>query len=201
MEKNQVNQSIELLVIGGSAGSFSVLMELIPAIKTTIDFPILIVLHRKANVVSSIGDLFSLKTAIPVIECEDKEQLVPGKIYFAPADYHLLLERKNLIALDYSEKVNYSRPAIDITFKTASDVYQKKIAGILLSGANSDGAKGLLYIQENNGTTIVQNPQSAEVEFMPQQALNLFTPDFILDTQEMISIINNFNNPLAKDQN
>ncbi|MEO5911520.1 MAG: chemotaxis protein CheB [Pelobium sp.] len=201
MAENDVNNQIELLVIGGSAGSFAVLMELIPKIRNTIDFPIIIVLHRKAIGASSIASIFSPRTSIPVIECEDKEELIPGRIYFAPADYHLLLERKNLIALDYSEKVNYSRPAIDITFKTAADIYQKKTAGILLSGANSDGAMGLSYIKKNNGTTIVQTPDSAEVGFMPQQALNLFTPDYVVDIQEMIVLINKFNNPLAEAQN
>ncbi len=193
MEKNKLNEHVELLVIGGSAGSFDVLMHIIPSLKKDIDFPILIILHRKSTSGSTIADVFSLKTTLPVVECEEKEQLLPGKIYFAPADYHLLIEDDHSVSLDYSEKVNYSRPSIDVSFKSASDIFKKNIAAILLSGANADGAEGLSYIHKNNGTTIVQNPQTAEVKIMPQRALSLFNPDYIVDMVEMSELINSFN--------
>ena len=105
------------------------------------------------------------------------------------ADYHLLLEKDRTVSLDYSEKVNYSKPSIDITFKSLSEIYGQNLASILLSEANSDGAEGLMYIKEKNGTTIVQNPEEAEVISMPQHAIKLFNVDYILKTEE----INNLN--------
>ena len=193
MEKKQITKQINMLAIGGSAGSFEVLLKLIPLIKADIEFPILIILHRKSNAPNSISDVFKKKTKLPVLECDEKEALVNGKIYFAPADYHLLIEKDRTVSLDYSEKVNYSRPSIDITFKSLSDVYGENLAAILLSGANSDGAEGLHYIQKKNGTTIVQDPIEAEVKSMPQQAIKLFDVDYILNTEKIINLINNLN--------
>ena len=193
MEKNEFNRSIDLLVIGGSAGSFNVLMELIPLIKTTITFPILIVLHRKNSSVTSIAHIFQNKTSLKVIECEDKELLEGNNIYFAPADYHLMIEKDFSISLDYSEKVNYSRPSIDITFHSAAQVYQSKLAAILLSGANEDGAKGLRYVHQNFGTTIVQEPSTAEMHTMPSSAIKLFKPNYVVNTVDMAQLINSFN--------
>ncbi|HET8829255.1 MAG TPA: chemotaxis protein CheB [Pelobium sp.] len=192
MEKNDLAKKIDLLIIGGSAGSFSVLLSLIPKIETPINFAILIVLHRKDTLSTSIIEVFKPKTTINIIECEDKDPIISGNIYFAPADYHLLIENDHTFSLDYSEKVNYSRPSIDVTFKVAADLYNDKMAAILLSGANHDGAEGLFYVQQKSGTTIVQNPLTAEIDTMPKQALNLFKPDFVADIDEMASIINNF---------
>jgi two-component system chemotaxis response regulator CheB len=192
MAKSELKKPIELVVIGGSAGSFNVLLKLIPQIKAPINFAIVIVLHRKSGSNSSISEVFNFKTSINVLECEDKDAIVAGNIYFAPADYHLLIEKDCTFSLDYSEKVNFSRPAIDITFKAAADLYADKMVAVLLSGANSDGAEGMLYVQQKNGTTIVQDPISAEIDTMPKEALNLFKPDFIADTDELIRLINNF---------
>lgn len=192
MEKSDLNNKIDLLIIGGSAGSFNVLLQLIPKIKSPISFAIVIVLHRKDNLTSSITEVFKPKTAINIFECEDKDALVAGNIYFAPADYHLLIENDYTFSLDYSEKVNYSRPSIDVTFKIAADLYGEKMAAMLLSGANHDGADGLYYVRQKNGTTIVQNPECAEIDTMPKQALNLFKPDFVADIDELVCLINNF---------
>ncbi|WP_234461994.1 chemotaxis protein CheB [Pedobacter segetis] len=183
---------IEILVIGGSAGSFELLLKIIPRIKIDIKFVVLIVLHRKHNTNLSISELFRNKTPLPVLECEDKDKLIPGSIYFAPADYHLLIEKDRSVCLDYSEKENYSRPSIDITFKSASDIYKEKAAAILLSGANKDGAEGLKHIYQNYGTTIVQNPNEAEISTMPNEALKIFNPQYVLKVEEIIDLINNF---------
>nr|MBC7614209.1 chemotaxis protein CheB [Pseudopedobacter sp.] len=192
MGKNKINPVVEILIIGGSAGSFKVLLQILTKIKLDINFAVLVVLHRKHNSNTSIVDLFSSKTAIPVYECEDKDNLLPGNIYFVPPDYHLLIEKDRTICLDYSEKENYSRPAIDITFKSASDVYREKTAAVLLSGANKDGADGLKYIFEHYGTTIVQDPNEAEISTMPNEALKIFEPDYVLGSKEIIKLINSF---------
>jgi two-component system chemotaxis response regulator CheB len=182
---------IEILCIGGSAGSFDVLMQIIPRIRTDIKFPIIIILHRKSNPATIISEVFKIRTDLKVCECEEKEVLLPGTIYFAPAGYHILIEKNKSISLDYSEKVNYSRPSIDVAFKSISDIFEEKTAAILLSGANADGSKGLFYVFNKNGTTIVQSPESAEVGYMPQQAINLFKPHHISNIPEMIDLINN----------
>ena len=193
MEENRLNNKIELLVIGGSAGSFDVLLQIIPKIKSDLNIPIIIILHRKSNTPTSIAKIFSSKTHLPVLECEEKDILQPGTIYFAPPDYHLLIENDHSISLDFSEKINYSRPSIDVTFKNLADLYHQNLAAILLSGANSDGAQGLFYIKKNNGITIVQDPAVAEIKFMPQQAINLFKVDYTLNIEEIINYINNIN--------
>lgn len=190
MEKTNVALPIEILAIGGSAGSFSVLAELIPQIKADILFPIVILLHRKAGINSSITDVFNRKTSLPVIECEDKDVLKPGVIYFAPPDYHLLLENDLTFSLDYSEKINFSRPSIDVSFKNFADLFNHKMAAILLSGANNDGAEGLEYIHKKNGTTIVQDLNSSEIDVMPKKALSLFKPTYIANPSQIIKIIN-----------
>lgn len=192
MEKDKGVNAIDILLIGGSAGSFNVLLEVIPKIIAPINFAIVIILHRKSGLNSNIADVFSHKTSMKVFECEDKDPIIPGNIYFAPPDYHLLLENDATFSLDYSEKLNYSRPSIDITFKIAADLYGPRMAALLLSGANADGAEGLLYVHEKSGTTIVQDPLSAEIAIMPKEALSLFKPDFVANIDEIIALINEF---------
>ena len=108
--------------------------------------------------------------------------------FLSPGDYHLLIEKNGLISLDDSEKVNHSRPSIDVTFESASEVYGDMLTCILLSGANADGAQGLVAVKNAGGKVIIQSPASAEVAFMPQQALNVVRPDLLLDDATMASI-------------
>src|SRR5690606_15964808 len=117
-----------------------------------------------------LAELFSNKTSIPVKEIDEKEQIKRGMIYIAPPDYHTLIEKDKTFSLDFSEKVNYSRPGIDVTFQTAAEAYGQGAAAILLSGANADGTSGLDTIKAFGGITIVQSPQTAEVDFMPSYA-------------------------------
>jgi two-component system chemotaxis response regulator CheB len=134
--------------------------------------------------------LISLKTKIPVKEIEDKTPLEAGNIYIAPADYHLLFEKDGLLGLDVSDKVNYSRPSIDVVFQSAADAYGKGVVGILLSGANADGTDGLKTIKAEAGRVVVQDPATAEMPYMPQNALAHLTPDFILAPEEIADFIN-----------
>ena len=120
-----------------------------------------------------------------------KEVILPGTIYIAPPDYHLLFEDENSFSLDASEKINHSRPSIDIAFESAAEVFGSSLIGILLSGANADGAEGLKKISQAGGYTIVQDPLTADVGFMPQQALNLMTPDAIVQGDEIGTFLQN----------
>ena len=176
--------------MGGSTGSLEVLLQVLPALKPPLSFALVIILHRKNSTDSTLANLLSLKTSLTLTEVDDKDPIRPGAIYLAPADYHLLIEQDRTFSLDDSEKVNYSRPSIDVTFESAADVYGPALVGILLSGANADGTAGLKAIKKSGGVAVVQQPDTALVGFMPQQAI-LYAPiDHILDIQSIINFIN-----------
>ena len=162
-----------LVAIGGSAGSLEVVLKIVAQLPAQTTAAIVLVLHRKYATDSILTNILSARTGLLVKEVEDKESLQGGTIYIAPPDYHLLLEDKQNFSLDSSEKVHYSRPSIDVTFESVAETFGPEAIGILLSGANADGAAGLLKIKGSGGHTIVQDPASAEVGFMPQQALLL----------------------------
>jgi len=136
-----------------------------------------------------LEELIAVKSATPIYETEDKVQLRAGYIYVAPADYHLLFETNGHLSLDASEKVNFSRPSIDVSFESAAETFGSKATAILLSGANADGTKGLQAIQESGGIIAIQNPGNAEMAFMPQNAITHTKPDFVLDTLQIASFI------------
>ena len=189
MAENEINTE-QVLIIGGSAGSLEVLLDILPRLDLRSSFPIVIVLHRRSGEDTMLEDLIAYKSTIPFKEIEDKTELEPGYLYVAPSDYHLLFERKRLISLDTSEKVNYSRPSIDVAFESAADIYGKNLTGVLLSGANADGTEGLKAIKNAGGITIVQTPETAEVAFMPQNAIENISPDLILNTAAILEYIN-----------
>lgn len=190
MAKEGMNNNIRILVIGGSAGSLEALLHFLPALKRELSFSIVIVLHRKNASESALTDLLQTRTQLPVREIEDKEKMLPAVIYVAPADYHVLMEKGDYFSLDVSEKINYSRPSIDVSFETAADVYGASAAALLLSGANADGTEGLKCIQQNGGKVLIQQPSSAEVAFMPRQALKEIDADAVLSTEEIAEYIN-----------
>lgn len=191
MEKSKIDRC-KVLLIGGSAGSLDVLMRLLPEI-TTISYAMVIIVHRKNAEDSTLEELIAHKSHITVQEVEDKTPLQAGFIYIAPSDYHLLFEADGLLSLDVSEKVNYSRPSIDVAFESAADVYHTSLTAILLSGSNSDGTNGLLAVKNNGGTTVVQQPQSADMPYMPQSAIDMVKPDYILDIAQLIAFVREIN--------
>ena len=190
MEENRVENHDKLIVIGGSAGSLAVLFKLLPKLRSDLSIPILIVLHRRSSGDSSLADLLATKTNIPITEVEDKDQILPSHIYLAPSDYHVLIEKDLTFALDYSEKVNFSRPSLDVTYESAADIYGESVVGIILSGANEDGTKGILEIKRNGGTIIAQDPQTAQMPVMPQNAISHANINRIYSVTEMADFIN-----------
>lgn len=178
----------ELLLIGGSAGSLEALLKLLPALQQAYSLAIVLVLHRRSGE-SLLSQLLAEKTVWPVKEAEEKEAVCAGTIYIAPADYHLLLENDKTFSLDYSEKVHYSRPSIDVTFESAAEVYGKSLMAVLLSGANADGSGGLQRIKEAGGYILVQDPQEAAVAYMPQQAIAHNAVDAVVPVAMMPPII------------
>lgn len=181
----------ELLVIGGSAGSLNVLLKAMPLINLNNRFAILIVLHRNKDSPSLLAELFSHRTRIAVKEAEEKEEILPDRIYIAPPDYHLLIEKNKTFSLDYSEKINFSRPCIDATFQTAAEAYGDKLTCVLLSGSNADGAEGLEHVKKLGGITAIQDPDTCEMPFMTRQALlRPFRIDSIIDGARLADFIN-----------
>jgi two-component system, chemotaxis family, protein-glutamate methylesterase/glutaminase len=190
MAQEGINHNTRILVIGGSAGSLEALLLFLPQLKHDITFSIVIVLHRKSTSESMLTNLLQSRTTMPVREIEDKEKILPSVMYVAPANYHVLIEKDDSFSLDVSEKVNYSRPSIDVSFETAADVYGTTAAALLLSGANADGTEGLKCIKEKGGKVLIQQPSSAEVSYMPQQALKEIEADAVLNTEEIAEYIN-----------
>lgn len=190
MEENDVKRDLKVVVIGGSAGSLSVLFEIFPALSPDLNTTIILVLHRKNSADSTLSDLLATKTVIPTKEVEDKDSILPGNIYLAPADYHLLIEKDYTFSLDYSEKINFSRPSLDVTFESAADVFGPSLIAILLSGANEDGTAGLITVKQSGGFIVAQKPETAQMPFMPQHAIANTDIDMILDVKEITDFIN-----------
>jgi len=178
-----------LLTIGGSAGSLQVVLSLLAAIDGGFPMPVLVILHRNGVFESSLEDLFATRTTMPIKEVEEKETLRNGIVYICPADYHVLLEKDHSLSLDYSERIHFSRPSIDVTFHSAADVYGPGLICLLLSGGNADGVEGMRYAQERGGLTIVQDPATAEVPYMPQQAVVRMKPDFIIGADQIPAFV------------
>jgi two-component system chemotaxis response regulator CheB len=189
MAQRIIKTPIELLIIGGSAGSLELILKAFPDLPQTLPFAIIIVLHRKQNTDSALVDLLADRTKLPVIEANEKDPLKKGTIYIAPADYHLLIENDRTLSLDYSEKVNFSRPCIDVTFQTAAEAYQSSLAVLLLSGASADGVEGMELVKTLQGIIAVQDPKSAEVSYMPQKALDKMSVDYIVKNDKISDFI------------
>jgi len=182
MAEAEINEK-KLIVIGGSSGSLQVILQILGNISSDYPIAILLIVHRGNSSDSALLDLLILKSRIPAREVEEKDKIAPHCVYLAPADYHVLIEKDETFTLDYSEKLNFSRPSIDVSFISAAQVYGKRLTGILLSGANEDGAEGLKEIKERGGHTIVQDPEDAVVDYMPNQARQKSRIDEVLNTE------------------
>ena len=177
------------VIIGGSAGSFQVVTKILSSLSDKFPLPVLLCLHRLKHVRSGFVEALMLKSNIPIEEPTDKETLKPGRAYLAPANYHMFLELPNRIALSTDEPVNHSRPAIDLSFLTAANAYRDKLIGIILSGANRDGALGLKSVADKGGVTIVQDPNDCEVRIMTESAMKLTSVDHVLNTDQIIRFL------------
>lgn len=180
----------EAIVIGTSAGGLDALGLILPVIDPGLPVPIIIVQHISASSDSFIITYFDKLSGLRVKEAEEKEQLKAGVVYFAPPDYHVLIEIDRTISLSNEEKVNYSRPSIDVLFETASWTYGSRLIGIILTGANWDGAAGSEIIKKNGGMIIVQDPKTATVARMPESVIERIRPDQILPLKDIGHYIN-----------
>jgi two-component system, chemotaxis family, protein-glutamate methylesterase/glutaminase len=192
MAQTERDKDPGLIIIGGSAGSLHVIFRLISPLTRNYKVPLLIVLHRHPQEGSRLIEVLVAKTKIPVIEVEDKESIKPGAIYVCPPDYHVLIEQNLLFSLDYSEKVNYSRPSIDVAFTAAADSLGDRITAILLSGGNADGSEGIQHVMNSGGLTIIQDPSEAEVPYMPEQALIRDERHVVMTSSEIAAYLLSF---------
>jgi two-component system, chemotaxis family, protein-glutamate methylesterase/glutaminase len=172
---------IRAVAIGASAGGLQALSELLPALPAESRAAVFVVLHLPRDKPSLLVDVFSQKCALNVREAEDKEPITPGTVYFAPPNYHLLVEAGPQLALSADDLVNHSRPSIDVLFDSAAQVYREHLLGIILSGANEDGAEGLAAVHAAGGLTVVQEPQTAQSSVMILSALERQPVDLVLD--------------------
>ncbi len=182
-------KAADLLLLGGSAGSFKLLFQVVKLLAPHLNKTVIIIIHRKKNFLSEIEKLFAENSRMLMREVADKDTLNKNTIYIAPANYHTLIETEGTFGLDVSEAVWFSKPSIDVTFESAAEVYGKRCLAILLSGANQDGAAGLLKLRESGATTIAQHPEDAEMDEMPQAAINIGAAEYILHTAEIFKLL------------
>lgn len=186
-----MKRKFRAIAIGASAGGFGALKIILSQLKEELDTPVIIVQHIGANSGNYMPQYLNSVSQLKVKEAEEKEKLKPGTVYVAPPDYHLLVESNETLSLSVDERVNYSRPSIDVLFESASDAFGNALIGIVLTGANSDGSAGLKKIRRAGGLAIVQDPHSAEVSAMPEAAIAAVgMPDHILSLEDIAKLLN-----------
>ena len=182
-------RTIEALVIGASAGGVDALMVLLAGLPAGWRLPVVTVLHLPEQHESRLAEVFRTRLALRVSEAEDKDRIAPATLYFAPPGYHLSIERDRSFSLSCEPPLHWSRPSIDVLMSSAADAYTSALAGLLLTGANEDGARGMANIHAQGGFTAVQDPAEAHVPTMPRAALASHTPDVVLPLTELRSLL------------
>jgi two-component system, chemotaxis family, protein-glutamate methylesterase/glutaminase len=189
MNKYNLNNSYKAVVIGGSAGSFQGVVKILAQLPKGFPLPIIMCLHRLKHVRNGFVEALSIKSFAQVTEPNDKENIKKGGVYLAPANYHMSVELGHYFALSTEEMVNNSRPAIDITLGTSAFVFKERLIGILLSGANRDGAQGMKNIHEKGGLTIVQEPTECMIDTMPRAAQAVTKIDHVLKVDQIVEFL------------
>ena len=178
----------DLLLLGGSAGSFKPIFDAVQTFPSNLNKAVLIVIHRKKNFFSEIENLFAQNSRMLMREVNDKDCINKQTIYIAPANYHTLFEKEKCFGLDVSEAVWHSKPSIDVSFESAAETYKDCCTAILFSGANQDGAEGLLKLRNSGSLTIAQDPKDAEMPDMPQAAINIKAAEYVLSTADILEL-------------
>jgi len=189
----------EAIVIGVSSGGMNALKFLFSRLPADFSIPIIIVQHVSARSDNEWIKLLNEKSYLTIKEADEKEKIAcpteqslgreTGKVYIAPANYHLLIEKDRTFSLTIDELVNFARPSIDVLFESAAEAYKNKLIGIVLTGSNNDGAKGIKQIKEYGGLAIIQDPETAESPTMPASALAVIQPDYILSLEKIVQLL------------
>lgn len=179
----------EAIVIGVSSGGLNALKIMFSLLPANFKTPVIIVLHRGPRADSQWIKILNDKSNLLVKEADEKEKIEKGKVYIAPANYHLLIEKDKTFSLTIDERVNFARPSIDVLFESAADAYKNKLIGLVLTGLSSDGSKGIKRIKESGGLAIVQDPETAESPYMPASAIAAIKPDYVLSLDDIIALL------------
>lgn len=179
----------DLVVIGTSLGGLSALEILLGGLPREFPLPIAVVQHRGIESDDTLMLLLQVHSALAVLEPDDKDPIERGRVYIAPAGYHLLVDRGSF-ALSTDAKVCYARPSIDVLFESAAESYKERVIGIVLTGASRDGSEGLARIKERGGLAVVQDPKGAEAPTMPEAAIARVKVDRILPLPEIAPFLN-----------
>lgn len=182
----------QAIVIGASAGGVQALSTLLPSLPPGLPAAVMIVLHIPPDRPSQLAELFRARCELPVREAQDKEPATSGTIFFAPPDYHLLVEPDRTLALSLDEAVNFSRPSIDVLFESAAFAYGEGLLALVLTGANGDGSQGVKTVKRLGGQVWVQDPGTAAMRAMPSAALDTVTADRILTLDGMVQALREF---------
>lgn len=189
MGKYNISPKYSAIAIGGSAGSFQPITNILANIPSDFPLPIFLCLHRLKHVKHGFVEALSIKSNKPVAEPTDKEPIKKGHVYLAPANYHMCVEEGNTMSLSTEGLINNSRPAIDLTLSSAANNYKSRLIGILMSGANKDGAEGMYFVKRNGGTTIVQDPEESMINTMPASAIAATEIDLVLTSEEIVEFL------------
>ena len=179
----------EAIVIGVSSGGMNALKIISSTLPAHFNLPIIIVQHLSAHSDSHWIKLLNEKSHLNVKEADEKEKIEKGTIYIAPPNYHLLIEKDKTFSLTIDERVNFARPSIDVLFESAAEAYKNKLIGIVLTGSNSDGTKGIKRIKDCGGLAIIQDPNTADSEYMPKSAIAAIEPDYIVSLEEIVELL------------
>lgn len=179
----------QAIVIGASAGALEALSVILPVLPSSFKLPVFVVVHIPPYKKSVLAELFQAKCQIAVREAEDKEPITGGTAYFAPPNYHLLIEAHRTLSLSSDEPVLFSRPSIDVLFESAADAYGPDLIAIVLTGANQDGAIGLSAVVEAGGMAIVQAPDGAFASAMPKAAITMCPAADVMSLEAIASFL------------
>lgn len=180
---NPEQKSYDAIVAGASAGGLYVMIRILKLLPADFNKPVIVVQHRSRDERSLLEEVLQQKCKVRIKQADEKELIQPGIVYFAPPDYHLLIENDSTFSLSCDPPLNYSRPSIDVLFETAADVFKEKLLGIILTGANKDGSYGIQKIAGMGGTTIAQSPETADFPEMPKSAISTGYVHHVLDPE------------------
>lgn len=180
----------EAIVIGCSAGGLTALQRLLPGLAPNLTAAVIVCCHTGSADVSLLVELLARVSALPVAEALERSHITPGMVHVAPTGYHLLIEEDHYFSLSVDEKVAWSRPSIDVLFQTAADAWRERLVAVLLTGANSDGARGLAAVRRAGGHAVVQDPEDAESDIMPRAGLEIAGADACLPLDAIAAHLN-----------
>ena len=187
--RHSLHRRIDAVVVGASAGGVDALMALFAGLPAHWRLPVVVVIHLPENYDSRLAEVFRPRLPFAVREAEDKAPVAAATLHFAPPGYHLSIERDRSFSLSCEPPVHFSRPSIDVLMASAADAYGPALAGLLLTGANEDGAEGLRHIHRAGGLTAVQDPAEAQMPTMPLAAIDAHTPDFVQPLRQLRTLL------------